>query len=122
MEKSACVNKAYRKKVVNGSTTTSNDNNDNKCYCHTLKTTYIKKNVLLVPTVVNVKIITHDDINLSAKKLHNITSTIWNLENPFEMEILSGVKVRTEKKLGSGDKSEFVGLKSFSNLGEDRKS
>lgn len=77
--------------------------------------------VLLVATVGNVKIITHDDIKLSPKKLHNITSSIWNIENPFEMEILSGVKVRTEKKLGSGDKL-LVGLKSFSNLGEDRKS
>lgn len=80
-----------------------------------------KKFVLLVATVCNVKIITHDNIKLSPKKLHNITSSIWNIENPFEMEILSGVKVRTEKKLGSGDKL-LVGLKSFSNLGEDRKS
>lgn len=80
-----------------------------------------KKFVLLVATVCNVKIITHDDITLCPKKLHNITSSIWNIENPFEMEILSGVTVRTEKKLGSGDKL-LVGLKSFSNLGEDRKS
>lgn len=76
---------------------------------------------MLVATVCNVKIITHDDITLCPKKLHNITSSIWNIENPFEMEILSGVTVRTEKKLGSGDKL-LVGLKSFSNLGEDRKS
>lgn len=80
-----------------------------------------KKFVLLVATVCNVKIITHDDITLCPKQLHNITSSIWNIENPFEMEILSGVTVRTEKKLGSGDKL-LVGLKSFSNLGEDRKS
>lgn len=50
---------------------------------------------MLVATVCNVKIITHDDITLCPKKLHNITSSIWNIENPFEMEILSGVKVRT---------------------------
>lgn len=80
-----------------------------------------KKFVLLVATVCNVEIITHDNIKLSGKKLHNITSSIWNIENSFEMEILSGVKVRTEKKLGSGDKL-LVGLKSFSNLGGDRKS